>query len=165
MFAKPSSSPIFASMTAENYSYMEDLAVGQKFTAGPVEVTEKEVIDFAKKFDPQDFHTDPELAKATVFGGHVASGWHTAAMTMRMIIEASPKMKGGMIGRTIEKLSWPRAVRPGDKLFFEGEILDIRNSGSDPARGIMRVKNTTTNQNGEPVLVMESIVFVPRRPK
>lgn len=150
-------------MTAEKFTYMEDLAVGQKFTAGPMEVTAEEVVAFAKKFDPQDFHLDPEKAKETVFGEHVASGWHTAAITMRMIVDSSPKMKGGMIGRHIEKLSWLRAVKPGDKLYFEGEILDIRPSGSDPSRGVMRVKNTTKNQDGKPVLQMESIVLVPRK--
>lgn len=150
-------------MTAENFTYMEDLAVGQKFTAGPIEVTADEVIAFAKKFDPQDFHLDPEKAKDTVFGEHVASGWHTAALTMRMIVDSSPKMKGGMIGRHIEKLNWMRAVKPGDKLYFEGEILEIRPSGSDPTRGVMRVKNTTKNQHGKPVLQMESVVLVPRK--
>lgn len=151
-------------MTDEKFHYMEDLHVGQKFTAGPIEVTAEEVIDFAKKFDPQVFHLDPEAAKDTVFGTHVASGWHTAAMTMRMIIDSSPRMKGGMIGRHIEKLSWLRAVKPGDKLYFEGEIVDLRPSGSDPLRGVMRVKNTTKNQDGKPVLQMESIVLVPKKP-
>ena len=148
----------------DDFTYMEDLAVGQKFTAGPLDVTAEEIIAFAKKFDPQDFHTDPEKAKDTAFGEHVASGWHTAAMTMRMIIDASPKMKGGMIGRTVEKLNWLRAVKPGDRLHFEGEILDLRPSGTDPARGVMRVKNTTFKQDNKRVLEMESIVFEPRRP-
>ena len=148
----------------DDFKYMEDLAVGQKFAAGPIEVTAEEIIAFASKFDPQEFHLDPEKAKQSVFGAHVASGWHTAAMTMRMIIDASPKMKGGMIGRTIEKLNWLRAVKAGDKLHFEGEILDLRPSTSDPARGVMRVKNTTFNQDNKRVLEMESIVFVPRKP-
>lgn len=151
-------------MTDEKFYYMEDLSVGQKFTGGPIEVTEQAIIDFAKQFDPQEFHTDPEAAKDSVFGAHVASGWHTAALTMRLILEASPKMKGGMVGRSIEKLQWLRAVRAGDKLSFEGEIVDLRPSASDPARGVMRVKNTTFNQDHKPVLQMESIVFVPRKP-
>lgn len=150
-------------MADEKFYYMEDLAVGQKFSAGPVEMTADAIVAFAKQFDPQEFHTDPEAAKSSVFGAHVASGWHTCAITMRMILEASPKMKGGMIGRTIEKLSWPRAVKAGDKLTFEGEILDLRPSERDPARGVMRVKNVTRNQDGKAVLEMESIVFVPRK--
>ncbi len=145
--------------------YMEDLQVGQRFSGGPVEVTAEEIIAYAKKYDPQDFHTDPEKAKKTVFGELVASGWHTASLTMRMVVECSPKMKGGMIGRSVERMSWPKPVKPGDKLYFEGEILDLRASNSNPERGIMRVKNTTYNQNREPVLEMETIVFVPRRPK
>lgn len=152
-------------MADEKFYYMEDLTVGQKFTAGPIEMTEADIIAFAKQFDPQEFHTDPEAAKTSVFGAHVASGWHTCAITMRMILEASPKMKGGMIGRTIEKLSWPRAVKAGDKLTFEGEILDLRASTTDDQRGVMRVKNITRNQLGKPVLEMESIVFVPRKRK
>ena len=144
---------------------MEDLKVGQKFSAGPIDVTTEDIIAYAKKYDPQDFHTDPALAKNTVFGHLIASGWHTASLTMRLIIEASPPMKGGMIGRSVERMSWPKPVVPGDKLYFEGEILDIRASNSNPERGIMRVKNTTFNQNHEAVLEMETVVFVPRRPK
>lgn len=143
--------------------YMEDLTVGQRYTAGPIDVTEADAIDFARKYDPQDFHTNPEEAKLSLFGGLIISGWHTAALTMRLIIEASPKMKGGMVGRSVEKISWLRPVKPGDKLTYEGEILDLRPSNSQPTRGIMRVKNTTFNQQGEPVLEMESVVFVPRR--
>ncbi|MEZ0262006.1 MAG: MaoC family dehydratase [Alphaproteobacteria bacterium] len=144
--------------------YMEDLAVGQRYTSGPIDVSEQDAIEFARKYDPQEFHTDPEEAKLSLFGGLIISGWHTAALTMRLIIEASPKMKGGMVGRSVEKISWLRPVKPGDKLRYEGEILDLRPSNSQPMRGIMRVKNTTFNQLGEPVLEMESVVFVPRRP-
>jgi acyl dehydratase len=152
-------------MAQEKEFYMEDLAVGQKFTSGPVDVTAEEVMDFARKYDPQEFHLSPEQAKLTMFGELVASGWHTACLTMRLIIEGSPRMKGGMVGRSIEKMSWLRPVKPGDKLYFEGEILELRPSASNPARGVMRVKNTTLNQNREPVLQMESVVFVPSRPK
>ena len=88
-------------MADEKFYYMEDLSVGQKFTGGPIEVTEQAIIDFANQFDPQEFHTDPEAAKDSVFGAHVASGWHTAALTMRLILDASPRMKGGMFGRSI----------------------------------------------------------------
>lgn len=147
----------------KDYVYLEDLHVGQKLTAGPVTVTEKEIIEFAQKYDPQDFHTDPVKAKNTVFRELVASGWHTAGLTMRMVVEATPPMKGGMIGRNIEKISWPRPVKPGDQLSVAMEILDLRPSDSNPTRGIMRTKTTTFNQNHEPVMEMETIVFVPRR--
>jgi len=149
----------------KNYIYLEDLSVGQKFHAGPVQVTQEAIIAFAKQFDPQDFHTDPVKAKDTFFGELVASGWHTASLTMRMIVDASPKMKGGMVGRVVEKMGWPRPVRPGDVLSLELEILDLRTSAKSPERGLMRTKNTVTNQKGEPVLEMETVVFVPRKTK
>ena len=145
--------------------YMEDLSVGQKFSSGPIDVTAEDIMDYAKKYDPQDFHTDPALAKNTIFGHLIASGWHTASLTMRLIIEASPRMKGGMIGRSVERMNWLKPVEPGDKLYFECEILDLRASNSNPERGVMRVKNTTFNQKHEPVLEMDTVVFVPRRPK
>lgn len=150
---------------SSDFTYMEDLKVGQKFTAGPIKVTAEDIIAFARQFDPQPFHLDAEAAKQTPFGELVASGWHTASMTMRMIVDSSPNMEGGMIGRSVERLNWLRAVKPGDTLSFEAEILEMRGSGSDPRRGVMRIHNTTSNQNGEAVLTMESIVFVPRRPK
>lgn len=145
------------------FIYFEDLHIGQKFTAGDVLVTEEAIIAYGKQFDPQDFHTDPVKAKDTVFGELVASGWHTAGMTMRMIVDASPKMKGGMVGRSVEKIGWPRPVRPGDRLSVEVEVMELRPSATNPARGTMRTKNTTFNQKGEIVQEMEAIIFVPKR--
>jgi len=150
-------------MKMSAYVYMEDCRLGQKFTAGPITVTAEEIIAYAKQFDPQDFHTDPVKAKNTVFGELVASGWHTASLTMRMIVDSMPKMEGGMVGRHIENMNWPRPVRPGDQLSYEAEILDMRASGSNPKRGVLRIRNTTRNQKGETVMEMESIVFIPRR--
>jgi acyl dehydratase len=151
-------------METQTYTYMEDLAVGQIFEAGPVDVTEEEIIAFATKFDPQDFHLDAERAKDSAFSELVASGWHTAAMTMSMIVAAMPKMKGGMIGRTVENMSWLRPVRPGDQLTYRGEVLEILPTERDPARGMVRTKNTVFNQNGKPVLEMGCTIVVPRRP-
>lgn len=148
-------------MTKDSFIWFDDCHIGQKFTAGPVTLTADEIIAFAKLYDPQDFHTDPEKAKDTAFSQLTASGWHTAALTMRMVVDAIPKMKGGMIGRGIEKISWPRPVLPGDTLSYEAEIIEMRKSEKNPARGIMRIKNTTSNQRGEPVMEMESIVFIP----
>lgn len=147
---------------AADFYYMEDFQPGQKFRAGPVTLTAQDIIDYAKKYDPQDFHTDPEKAKDTVFGEHVASGWQTASITMSLILKATPPIKGGMVGRQVEKMSWPRPVRPGDSLSLELEIVDIRPS-SNPRRGVARVKNTTFNQRGEVVLEMDTIILVPRR--
>jgi acyl dehydratase len=152
-------------MTDAPFIFMEDCEIGQKFRSGPLTVTQDEIISFGRQYDPQVFHTDPVAAKDSAFGELVASGWQTAALSMRLILEALPPMKGGMIGRQIEKVSWPRPVRPGDSLSYEGEILDIRPSASNPARGVLRVKCTTTNQRGETVMEMESIIFVPRRPR
>ncbi len=141
----------------------EDLAIGQKFTAGPQKVTEEDIIAFGKQYDPQDFHTDPVKAKDTVFGELVASGWHTACLAMRMIVQASPHMKGGMVGRAVENINWPLPVRPDDSLSLAVEITELRTSEKSPERGLMRTKNTVTNQNSEIVMEMDAIVFVPRR--
>ena len=140
--------------------YLEDLSPGMRFTAGPVALSEAEVIAFASEFDPQSFHTDPEAAKTTFFRSHVASGWHTAAVTMRMLANGAMPFAGGSIGLGAE-LSWPRPVRPGDSLSVELEVLDITPSSTKPGRAIATLKTTTTNQNGEVVQVMTSknIVF------
>jgi acyl dehydratase len=151
-------------MDKGTYAYMEDLSAGQIFETGPLDVTEAEIIAFARKFDPQDFHLDAARAKDTAFGELVASGWHTAAMMMSMIVAAMPKMKGGMIGRTVENMSWLRPVRPGDRLSYRGEVLEVMPSGRDPGRGTLRTKNTVFNQDGKPVLEMTCAVIVPRRP-
>ena len=145
------------------YLYMEDCIPGQKFNAGPITVASEEIIAYARQFDPQDFHTDAEKAKNTAFGELVASGWHTASLTMRLLVEAIPPMEGGMIGRRVESMDWPRPVRPGDTLRLETEILWKRPT-SNPKRGILRTKNTTTNQNGEIVMTMEAVIFIPRKP-
>lgn len=150
-------------METQTYTYMEDLAVGQIFEAGPIDVTAAEIIAFATQFDPQDFHLDAERAKDSAFGELVASGWHTAAMTMSMIVAAMPKMKGGMIGRTVENMSWLRPVRPGDRLSYRGEVLEILPAEQGTARGMVRTQNTVFNQNGKPVLEMSCIIVVPRR--
>lgn len=150
-------------MEKDDFIYMEDLETGQIFEAGPIDVTAEEIIAFASKYDPQDFHLDADKAVGTAFGELVASGWHTAAMTMRLIVESMPPMKGGMVGRTVESMTWLRPVRPGDHLTYKGEVLSTRASTGNPARGILRTKNTTFNQHGEPVLEMTCVIFIPRR--
>lgn len=133
--------------------HLDDLAPGMRFKAGPVVLTEDAIIAFAREYDPQSFHTDPEAAATSFFKGHAASGWHTAAVTMRMLVESAP-FASGSIGMGVE-LSWPRPVRPGDALSIEVEILDIRPS-SKPGRAVATLKTTTTNQDGEIVQVMTS---------
>ncbi len=144
--------------------YLEDLSPGQKFTAGPVTVTQTEIIEFARRYDPQPFHTDPEAAKShPLFQGLAASGWHTAALTMRMVVDATRDIAGGSIGGGGE-LQWPRPVRPGDTLRLEVEVLEVAPSRTRPERGSAVMRNTTFNQNNEPVQIFTVRFVVPRRP-
>lgn len=144
--------------------YMEDCAAGQTYRGGPMPVTAEDITAFARNFDPQPFHLDAAAARTSAFGELVASGWHTTAMAMRMMVDTLPKMPGGMIGRRIEHIDWPRPVRPGDSLSIVSEVLSVR-ATSNPARGLMRLRTTSRNQHGEDVLVMEALIFIPRRPQ
>ena len=119
---------------------------------------------FAAEFDPQPFHLDQDAARASLFGGLVASGWHTAALTMQLLVAGELQIVGGLIGLGAEELRWPRPVRPGDVLRVESEVLGLRPSESHPGRGLARVRNTTRNQDGEAVMVMVVTMIVPRRP-
>ena len=145
--------------------YFEDYAVGQKFGSGTVTVTADRIRSFAREFDPQPFHTDEEAARHTFFGGLVASGWHTAAMTMRLFVESDITPEGGSIGAGGSDLTWPRPVRPGDVLRIESEVIELRPSKSRPDIGVMKVKLTTYNQANEPVQIATPHMIVPRRPK
>jgi acyl dehydratase len=144
--------------------YLEDLAVGQKFGSGKAVVEAGRIKSFAGEFDPQPFHLDAVAARATLFGDLAASGWHTAALTMRLIVDGDFKPAGGIIGAGVEELRWPRPVRAGDTLRVESEILEVRPSKSRPEIGLVKVRNTTLNQNDEPVLVQVANLLVPRRP-
>jgi acyl dehydratase len=144
--------------------YFEDLAVGQTFGTGTVTVEPGAIKAFAAEFDPQPFHLDEDAASASFFGGLVASGWHTAALTMRLLVEGELKIVGGLIGLGVEELRWPRPVHPGDVLRVESEVLGLRPSNSHPDRGIARVRNTTLNQDGQPVMIQVVTMIVPRRP-
>ena len=144
--------------------YFEDYAVGQKFGTGTVTVTAERIKSFAREFDPQPFHTDEEAARSTFFGGLVASGWHTASMSMRLFVESDITPVGGSVGAGGSDLSWPRPTRPGDTLRIESEVLDLRASKSRPEIGIMKVKLTTYNQNDEVVQIAHPTMIVPRRP-
>lgn len=144
--------------------YLEDLHPGRRFTAGPVTVTEAEIIAFASRFDPQPFHTDPDAAAThPVFQGLAASGWHTAALTMPLVLEAAGHIAGGIVGGGGE-LQWPRPVRPGDSLSVEIEVLEVAPSRSRPDRGSALMRNRTLNQHGQEVQVFTVRIVVPRRP-
>jgi Acyl dehydratase len=142
--------------------YFDDLKVGDRFKSEPVDVTEKQVIEFAHKFDPQMFHLNRQAAERTLFKGLIASGWHTAAITMRLFVQTL-NFAEGAIGLGVDELRWPNAVRPGDLLTVETEILDLRPSRSKPGYGIIRLRNVTTNQHREVVQTMLASAMVPRR--
>lgn len=145
--------------------YLEDLAAGQTYGgATRVQVTAERIRSFAAEFDPQPFHLDDEAARASIFGGLAASGWHTAAMTMRLLVESDFKPAGGIVGAGFDEFRWPLPVRPGDELRVQSEILEVRPSKSRPDRGIVRVRTTTLNQNGEAVQVTVGNLVVPRNP-
>jgi acyl dehydratase len=143
--------------------YYEDLSVGQIFTTAARRVTAEEIKAFAREFDPQPFHLDDAAAKATMFGGLAASGWHTAALNMRLIVESGPPIAGGIIGNGIDELRWLRPVRPGDELRVECEIVEMRPSASRPAQGWVRMRNTVLAQDGAAVMSLIANLVVPRR--
>ena len=142
--------------------YLDDLEVGQRFTSRTHLVDEAEIKAFARQFDPQPFHLDEDAAKDSLFSGLVASGWHTAAMTMRLLVEGLP-LAGGLIGAGGE-LSWPQATRPGDILRVESEVLEIIPSRSRPDRGVVLTRVVTRNQRDEVVQILVAKLVVPRRP-
>jgi acyl dehydratase len=147
-----------------NRRYLDDFATGQRFESGPLTLSADAIMAFARSFDPQPFHTDPEAARDTLFAGLAASGWHTAAVTMRLLVDSGfGDIAGGMIGRGIEGLGWPRPVRPGDTLRVFSEIVEVRRSASRPDRGTVRMKSETRNQNGEIVQEMTATLMVPAR--
>ncbi len=143
--------------------YLEDFAVGQVYTAGPVQVSADAIKAYARQFDPQPFHTDEELARSTFFQGLAASGWYTASLTMSLVVQALP-FTGGVIGGGVEELRWPKPLRPGDELRLEAEIVEVRPSRSKPGQGLVRVRTTTLNRAGEAVQTMIANLIVPRRP-
>ncbi|MGH8168724.1 MAG: MaoC family dehydratase [Woeseiaceae bacterium] len=144
--------------------YFEDFEAGRTFS-GParIRVKREDIVRFATEFDPQPFHLDEEAAKDTIFAGLAASGWHTSAMTMRLLVDSELKVAGGLIGLGMEELRWPRPVRAGDELRIESEVLDTRESKSRPQQGLVRVRNTTFNQRDEVVQLSVSTMIVPRR--
>ena len=143
--------------------YWEDMEVGAETTFGSYEVTREEVLEFARKYDPQPFHLSDEEAAKTYFGRIAASGWHTAAITMRLTVRGGLPLAGGFIGAGGD-INWPTPTRPGDVLQVHSEILEIRPSRSKPDRGIVTFRSETRNQRGEVVQVFTGKLVVPRRP-
>lgn len=145
--------------------YLEDLEPGDKFVSGRLSVEAERIKSFAAEFDPQPFHLNEDSARDSFFNGLAASGWHTAAMTMRLLVESDFKPAGGIIGAGFDDMRWPRPVRPGDELHVESEVLEVRPSKSRPDQGLIKVRTTTLNQNNEPVQVFVGNLIVLRRPK
>jgi acyl dehydratase len=144
--------------------YLEDYAVGQTFNTGRLRVDKEQIVAYAKQFDPQPYHLDEDAARKSPFQGLAASGWHTAGLTMRLLVDGELKPAGGILGVGFDSLSWPRPVRPGDELHAKSEILEVRPSKSKPDRGMIRVQTTTFNQNDETVMIFTGNLLVPRRP-
>ena len=145
-----------------NARYFEDLKAGDRFVSDKYEVTSEAIINFAREFDPQPFHVDLAVAEKSIFKGLAASGWHTAAITMRLFVQAT-NFAEGAVGLGVDELRWPTAVRPGDALRVETEIVELRASRSKPDHGIIRIRNVTTNQRGEIVQTMFANAMVPKK--
>jgi len=143
--------------------YLEDFTVGQRFVSATHRIDADQIKAFASRFDPQPFHTDDVAAQTSFFKGLAASGWHTAAITMSLLVRSDMPIAGGLIGAGGE-ISWPRPTRPGDVLQVESEILAVTPSRSRPERGTITVKSETRNQNGEVLQVLTSKMLVWRRP-
>lgn len=145
--------------------HLEDFSEGQHFAGTTrIRVDADQVIAFATEFDPQPFHLDDAAAADSVFGGLAASGWHTAAITMRLLCDSTFRPAGGIVGMGFDELRWPRPVRPGDELRVDVEVLAVRPSTSRPSQGIVTTSTTTLNQHDQPVQISVGRVLVTRRP-
>jgi acyl dehydratase len=144
--------------------YLEDLVLGQKFSSPEYRVTQSEIETFARSFDPQPFHLDREAAENSFFRGLAASGWHTASITMRLVVDSELKLAGGIVGASFDEFRWTLPVRPGDVLRVESEVLELIPSKSRPMQGIAKMRITTLNQDNRPVQLQVSNLVVPRRP-
>lgn len=144
--------------------YLEDLHAGQRFGSGTTRIDDARIKSFAAEFDPQAFHLDDAAARGTIFGGLAASGWHTAAATMRLLVDGEFRPAGGIVGAGFDELRWPNPVRAGDTLRVECEVLEVRPSKSRPEQGIVKLRTTTLNQHDQPVQISVGNLIVLRRP-
>lgn len=142
--------------------YFEDLGVGTRVVTGTAKLDAEAIKAFAAQFDPQPFHLDEQAAKSSFFGGLVASGWHTAAITMRLLVTSGLPIAGGVIGAGGE-VQWPRATLPGDELTVSCEVIAAKQSASRPERGMVTIRCETANQRGEIVQIMTARLVVPTR--
>lgn len=142
--------------------YLEDMSPGDRFVSGEHALDEAQIIDFAQRFDPQPFHLDSDAAKSTFFQGLAASGWHTAAITMRLLVTSGIPLAEGIIGSGGE-LQWPKPTRPGDVLHVESEVLEVIPSRSRPERGMVQMRCETMNQHGDVVQRFSPKLVVARR--
>jgi acyl dehydratase len=142
--------------------FLDDLQVGQRFTSASLQIDEAQIKAFAGQFDPQPFHLDNEAAKNTMFGGLAASGWHTAALTMKLMVESGAPFSGGIIGAGGE-ITWPRPTRPGDVLTVFSEVIEVTPSRSRPDRGMVTLRSETRNERDEVLQVLTAKLVVPRR--
>lgn len=146
--------------------YLDDLKPGQRFIGTTrIRIQEDQIKTFATEFDPQPFHLDESAAHTSIFRGLAASGWHTAAVTMRLLVNSEFQPAGGIVGAGFDELCWPRPVRPGDELRVESEVLEVRPSKSRPEQGLVKVRTTTLNQDGEVVQTSVGNLVVLRRTK
>lgn len=146
--------------------YLDDLKPGQRFIGTTrIRIQEDQIKTFATEFDPQPFHLDESAAHTSIFRGLAASGWHTAAVTMRLLVDSEFQPAGGIVGAGFDELCWPRPVRPGDELRVESEVLEVRPSKSRPEQGLVKVRTTTLNQDGEVVQTSVGNLVVLRRTK
>ena len=150
-------------MSQASERYLEDFEIGQTFRSGPRRIEKDRALAFAAEFDPQPFHLDEAAARHSIFGGLVASGWHTAATTMRLMVDSDLKPAGGLIGAGFDECRFPRPVRPGDALRIACEVIDARPSKSRPEQGLVKLRTTTLNQQDETVMVLVVNIVVPRR--
>jgi len=144
-------------------NYLEDYEVGQTFGSATARVEAGRMTSFAAEFDPQPFHLSDEGARNTIFGALAASGWYTAAITMKLLVDGELKPAGGVVGLGFDELRWPKPVRPGDELRLLSEVLDVRPSKSRPDQGLIKVRTTTLNQAGEAVQITVGNLLVRRR--
>lgn len=143
--------------------YFEDLTVGRRFESGSCTVDRDAIVAFARAFDPQPFHLDEDAALAGPFAGLAASGWHTASITMRLLVEGGAPLAGGLVGAGAE-IAWLKPVRPGDTLSVRSEVTTARPSRTRPSHGVVTLTSETLNTLGEVVQRLVSTVIVPRRP-
>jgi acyl dehydratase len=149
-------------MTEARDFYLDDFQPGQRFVSGTFTMTEQAITAFAREYDPQPFHLDAQAAAGTLLEGLAASGWHTAAVTMRLLVDGDMRIAGGLLGAGGE-INWPVPTRPGDVLHVESEVLDVRPSRSRPDRGIVTVLSETKTQDGVVVQTLKANMVVPRR--